>query len=33
MKRYSLELQLTDQQYKEIQFYLKSLKAEMIVLV
>jgi hypothetical protein len=31
MKRYSLELELTDQQYKEIQFYLKSLKAEMIV--
>jgi hypothetical protein len=31
MKRYSLELELTDQQYKEIQIYLKSLKAEMIV--
>jgi hypothetical protein len=31
MKRYCLELELTDQQYKEIQFYLKSLKAEMIV--
>lgn len=31
MKRFSVELELTDQQYKEIQFYLKSLKAEMIV--
>jgi len=31
MKHFPLELKLTDQQYKEIQFYLNSLTTEMIV--